>query len=88
MKILFLSLDSFDGYDVGNMYSDLLRVAITAGHEIFSIVPNESENRVRMIESMGSKILKINTGQVTGNANLIKKGINTLLLGRRYKNAD
>ncbi|MFR5061675.1 MAG: glycosyltransferase family 4 protein [Christensenellales bacterium] len=87
MKILFLSLDSFDGYDVGNMYSDLLRVAITAGHEIFSIVPNESENRVRMIESMGSKILKINTGQVTGNANLIKKGINTLLLGRRYKNA-
>jgi putative glycosyltransferase len=87
MKILFLSLDSFKGYDAGNMYSDLLRVAIMAGHEVFSIVPNESEDSVRLIDSMGSKILMINTGQVTGNANLVKKGINTLLLGHRYKNA-
>ena len=87
MKILFLSLDSFDTYETDNMYSDLLREAISRGHEVFSVVPSNKGGKSELVESMGSKILKLYTGQVTGNSSFIKKGINTLRLGGRYKRA-
>ena len=87
MKILFLSLDSFDTYETDNMYSDLLREAINRGHDVFSVIPSGKEGKSELVESMGSRILKLYTGQVTGNTNFIKKGIATLRLGGRYKHA-
>ena len=77
MKILFLSLDKFDSYESDNIYSDLLREAINCGHEVFSVVPSEKETKSELVESMGSRILKLYTGQVTGNTSFIKKGIKT-----------
>ncbi len=88
MKILFLSLSRFKDYNDSGVYSDLMRAAIDMGHEVFSVLPNnEDDKRYKLIESRGNKILKIHTGQVNGNANFIKKGFNTLLLGGKYKKA-
>ncbi len=88
MRILFLSLSSFKDYSDCGVYSDMMHAAIEMGHEVFSVLPNNiDEKKYKMIESCGNKILKIRTGQVNGTASFIKKGINTLMLGGKYKRA-
>lgn len=87
MKILFLSLDSFESYDSDNIYADILRAATEKGHEVVSLLPSENGAATVVEKTAGGRIIRLKTGQVTGNVNFIKKGINTLRLGGIYKKA-
>lgn len=87
MKILFLSLDGFESYRSDNIYADVLRAVIEKGHEVVSLVPAAPGGREEITQSSGGTIIRLKTGQVTGNTNFIKKGINTVMLGGIYKRA-
>ena len=88
MKVLFLALPAYNSIRERGIYLDLLRVFMRNGHEIFivaSLTENASEP-YKLIDEDASHLLKIKTGQIT-KANLIKKGINTLLVEKRYRAA-
>ncbi len=88
MRILYLSLSSFNSYTDINVHSDLLRRAIDAGNEVFSILPNLTDNKkYKLYGSYGNKILKLRTGNIKKTSNFISKGLALLLLGHRYKKA-
>ena len=88
MNILFLTLVNIKSFDEKqNIYSDLCRELISRGHSVYIVCPDEAGAEAGFTsygESGG--ILKVRTGRVQ-KTSLIKKGIATLLLGRRFKNA-
>ncbi len=86
MKILFLSVGIFNSYYKSGIYPDLLRSFINDGHEVFSIIPS-SVTDTRIIKEGNNTVLQIKTGQVTGNSNLLLKGIRLLSLANKYKKA-
>lgn len=88
MNILFLSLSNFESYEEKGIYTDVLRNLIELGHSIYSIMPSDSSiEKYKLIKEDGNYILKVKTGQVVGNSNLIKKAFSLLSLSRLYKKA-
>lgn len=88
MNILFLALPGYNSINDRGIYLDLLRVFIRNGHEVYIVasLAESSPEPFKLIEEKGSHLLKIKTGQIT-KASLIKKGINTLLVEKRYRKA-
>ena len=87
MNILFLSLGSYSSVNEKGLYPDLLREFIKKGDKVYILCPTDSKNNDIPIKEKNSCIYKVYTGCVTKNRNLIKKGINTLLIEYRFKNA-
>ena len=87
MNILFLSLSAFGSYEEHGIYASLMRKIAQKGHAVYTILPKKTGEKTAETESLGGKIVKIDTGAVTGKVGLIKKGLNTLRLGGRYKRA-
>ena len=84
MNILFLTISSINSYEDEGIYTDLMREFIHNGHNVITICPIKDNDKPSIINSLNSKIIKIEIGQVVKNKNLIKKGINTLLLENKY----
>lgn len=77
MNILFLTMGKFASIEAHSIYADLLRCFRDFGHEIYAIVPYEKKTgkRTELAHERGAHILHIETGNVTGNSNLISKGL-------------
>lgn len=88
MNVLFLSLVFSDRKHV-NFYEELLEVFVRNGHKVFVACSNDS----RSIEPDGIQewngmiVLRIKTGVITGNTNIIKKGLATVSVDYFFKKA-
>lgn len=85
MNVLFLGLGKYQSINNRGIYLDLLRVFIANGHEVYIVtsLEPESKEQYKLVEEEHSRILRVRTGKIT-KANIIEKGINTLLLEGRY----
>lgn len=86
MEILFLTLEDIPNYDVSDMYADVMKVFIEKGHNVHTISPiaKKSKERTTLYHFGDSTVLRL-VGNTTQNCNnLIKKGLATLLIGRRF----
>ena len=88
MKILFLTLVNIRGFEEkSNIYADLCRELVRRGHRVQIVCPDEKGKETQYIPyGQHSGILKVQTGQVQ-KTGLIRKGIETLLIGPRFKAA-
>ena len=77
-RILFLSISYKDRK--GSIYNDLVDSLVERGHFVTVISSSENKN----IERNNYRLIGFNKN-VTGKANLIKKGIDTVLIGRKFK---
>ena len=86
MNILFLTIGRFDSIEAHSIYPDLLRCFRNHGHEIYTIAPNEKKTgrKTEWIHEEGSHILRIQTGDVTGGCNILKKGVAQMTIERIY----
>lgn len=85
MKILFLSLIEINSIEEHMIYPDLLREFVSHGHEVYLLSPSsDRKQRGWVITEENSTIIKVYTGNVQ-KTNVIKKGINTLLIEPRFK---
>lgn len=90
MNILFLTLVNIDSFEERhNIYADLCRELVGLGNTVHIVCPIENKSDAETHfepYGEGSGILKIKTGRIQ-KTSIIRKGIETLLLGSRYKNA-
>ena len=90
MNILFLTLVNIRSFDEKhNIYADLCRALAAEGNLVHIVCPIEKRDDAQThFEPYGDGhgILKVKTGKIQ-KTNLIRKGIETLLVGRRYKSA-
>lgn len=87
MNVLFLSLFRFDSANDAGIYPDLLREFCKNGHQVYALSPvevlqNEEEH---IIYEPGFTIAKVRTGRIQKVTSVIEKGINTILIERRFK---
>lgn len=78
-KILFLSISFNNGK--GDIYNDLVDSLLEFGHKVTVI--SSSENK--KIEHNNYKLIGFNKN-ITRKSSLIKKGLDTILIGRKFKN--
>ena len=90
MNILFLTLVNIGSFEERhNIYADLCRELVSEGNTVHIVCPIENKSDAEThFEPFGegSGILKIKTGKIQ-KTNIIRKGIETVLAGSRYKNA-
>lgn len=90
MNILFLTLVNISSFEERhNIYADLCRELVKEGNTVHIVCPIENKSDVETHFEQygeGSGILKIKTGKIQ-KTNIIRKGIETILAGSRYKNA-
>lgn len=88
MNILFLSLGRYKSVNEKGIYTDLLREFISHGHNvtILSSMETKEKNAPSVIEEENCTIVRVFTGKIQ-KTNIIEKGINTILIETRYKNA-
>ncbi|MDE5586274.1 MAG: glycosyltransferase family 4 protein, partial [Muribaculaceae bacterium] len=88
MNILFLSLSRFDDINVRSIYSDLMREFISRGNDVYIASPTERRfgKKTHLITYDHCQILKIKTFNIQ-KANVIEKGIGTLLLESQFDKA-
>lgn len=88
MNVLFLSL-SFSTKSHKSFYEDLLLEFVNNGDSVYVACANEKRsNEVDGIEKKdGLTILRIRTGNITGNISLIEKGLSTVCIDNVFKNA-
>ena len=88
MNILFLSL-TFSEPDHVSMYEELLQVFRRNGDAIYVACAKEKRSKtpVGLFDHNGLKLLRIATGNITGNIGKIEKGISTLMIDRLFLKA-
>lgn len=88
MNILFLSI-SYSEKNHISFYEDLLQEFIKKGHKVY--VTCACERKKEMVTEISNErnisVLRIKTGNITGNISLIEKGISTLLIDNLFKKA-
>ena len=86
MNILFLTIGRFDSIEAHSIYADLLRCFRNHGHEIYTITPNEkrSGKKTELVHENGAHVLHLETGDVTGASNIVKKGLAQMSLEPIY----
>lgn len=88
MNILLLSL-TFSDSGHTSMYEDLLDVFVRNGHNVYVACSNDSRSSEPCgIQQWNNKtVLRVKTGNITGNVNIIKKGLTTVLIDYYFKKA-
>lgn len=88
MNILFLSLGRYKTIKESEGYTDLLREFIRHGDKVFVLSPIEKRDGsgTRLIEEENSKILWVETGNIT-KTSFIEKGISTVMIESQFLNA-
>ena len=86
MNILFLTMGRFDSIESHSIYADLLRCFRNHGHEIYAIAPYEKRTgkKTELIHENGAHVLHVETGDVSGANNLIKKGLAQMSIEPTY----
>ena len=85
MNILFLSLLEISSLREYNIYADLLREFVKQQHNVYIISPT-NKKRNEVIKEYNTVIVKVSIGEIQ-KTNVLKKGINTLLIEPKLKNA-
>ena len=85
LNILFLSLIEISSLKEHNIYTDLLREFVKQQHNVYIISPSNKKGN-DIIKENNTVIVRIPIGEIT-KTNIIKKGINTLFIEPRLKNA-
>ena len=82
MNILFMTIGKMDNIEDHTIYCDLLRCFRDAGHKVYTISPYEKVTglKTKYEEKSGVGMLHVKTGNVTGKAGLIEKGLAQLLI--------
>lgn len=88
MNILFLTLSRIYDLNGRGIYADLMRKFVHEGHNVYIVVPFErrTQRETSLFESAGAHILGVKTLNIQ-KANVIEKGIGTLLLESQYMRA-
>ena len=88
MRILFLTLCSYNSVQNRDIYMDLLRVFMKNGHEVYIVSPAERRTGIQtgMIQEGNCHILRVRTGNIQ-KTNVIEKGISTVLLEAQFQKA-
>lgn len=88
MNVLFLTLVEFNSLQERNIYTDLLREFVRAGHKVSVVSPAEGGKgeKTQLIREEGAEILRLRIGN-TQKTGFIKKGINTVLIEPLFKRA-
>ena len=86
LNILFLTLGRVEHLETHGIYSDLLRCLRDRGHCVCTVSPREKRTGLptRYVEEEGVRKLFVRTGNLTGQVNLIEKGLATLDVDRRF----
>ena len=93
MNILFLTVgnaETFEKYGVEarGVYTDVLRKLRNEGHSVYVCYPGERRygEKTQLRESNGVVLLRVKTGNLT-KSGIIEKGISTLTIEQRYRDA-
>lgn len=88
MNILFLSLSRFKDIEERGIYTDLMREFVRRGNKVYVASPSERRYGMptSLIKDGNIEILKIKTLNIQ-KANIIEKGIGTLLLEYQFDKA-
>ena len=88
MNILFLTVSRITDINLSGIYTDLMRHFRDKGHHVYIVSPFERRlnQKTKLIENDGIKLLNVRTLNIE-KANLIEKGIGTLLLENQYHQA-
>ena len=82
MNILFLTIGSFENFEAGSVHIDVVKTLASKGHQVYVACTNiapEAE-KVSFEQKNGVTLLRIKTGAVKKNTNLLKKGLATIML--------
>lgn len=88
MNILYLTLLTMENIDERGLHTDLIK-ELAIRHHIYVVSPREKRtNLPTEVTTKGNiRILKVKTGNLTETANLIEKGMSTLLIEGQYLNS-
>ncbi|MBQ4136885.1 MAG: glycosyltransferase family 4 protein [Clostridia bacterium] len=88
MNVLFLTMNTFTGINMHNIYSDLMLEFISKGHRPYIVTPREKKTgeATELVDYADHSILKVRIGN-TSNVSLIEKGISTVTLSHLYYDA-
>lgn len=88
MNILFCSLVQIETVQTHNLYPDLLREFVKNGHRVVIMSPVEKleSTQKRVNKEPHVRIVHFETGRIQ-KTNTVEKGINTVLIEARLKNA-
>lgn len=88
MKILFVSLCAIENVENQHIYTDLLRIFRSRGHEVWAIAPREKRCGLatEFVDDHGIRLIHVAIGDIQ-KTNFIKKGFSTLSLNRRFVRA-
>lgn len=88
MNILFVSISSLPHISNHSISLDLIHELSRNGHHVYAVCANERKNNLptALTEEKGCTVLRVKTGN-NKKANLIEKGLTTLLLPKLYISA-
>lgn len=82
MRFLFAFISYPDVQKTENMYTNLVAELVRKGHEVRVICPTFEAQTHESFEG-GIRVLRVNSGRIF-NVSLFMKGVNTVLLNRRF----
>lgn len=79
MNVLFMTI-AYPKAGEHNIYTDLMREFVKHHHNVYIACSNEKRNNCQtaISDEDGMNVLRIRTGNLTGNVHLIEKGLSTL----------
>ena len=85
MNVLFLTISKIRPIEQHSISLDLIHVLLKQGHKVYVVGALERKEKAQtyLHEEMGCQVLRVKTGN-NKKANLIEKGINTVLLPTFY----
>ena len=88
MKVIFLSI-SYSENDHISFYEELLQEFVENGHEVFVACASEKRKgrNTNISDERGIRVLRIKTGNIIGNVNIIEKGISTVRIDKQFQKA-
>ena len=88
MKVIFLSI-SYSENDHISFYEELLQEFIANGHEVFVACASEKRKKrdTEISDERGIHVLRIRTGNITGNVNIFEKGMSTVMIDKQFQKA-
>lgn len=88
MNILFLTISYSEKGHI-SFYEELLQEFVSNGHNVYVACASERKNGIdtSLSKERNISVLRIKTGNITGNLNIIEKGVSTLLIDTTFKKA-
>ena len=88
MKVIFLSISYSENAHI-SFYEELLQEFIANGHEVFVACASEKRKKkdTEISDERGIHVLRIRTGNITGNVNIIEKGMSTVMIDKQFQKA-